>query len=180
MPEGRPLMPRIRMPRITRPGRASRAAEGETAATKPVTKPDQAPTPGNGTEPATEVAPTQGAATTEAPTKETPPTEAAPVATGPTTSAKPTELATATEPSLPERIEGLQGWMADLERKQARLTYFGGLALLLALGVRAPPSTSVSPRTTTAPRRMTSARSPAASTHCRARSARTARTPRTR
>jgi uncharacterized protein HemX len=135
MPEGRPLMPRIRMPRITRPGRASRAAEVETAAAKPVTKPDQAPAPGNGTEPATEVAPTKGATTTDAPTKETPPTEVAPAATSPTTSAKPTEVATAAEPSLQERIEGLQGWMADLERKQARLTYFGGLALLLALGV---------------------------------------------
>jgi uncharacterized protein HemX len=30
-------------------------------------------------------------------------------------------------------MEGLQGWMAEIERKQARLTYFGGLALLLAL-----------------------------------------------
>src|SRR4051794_26531923 len=115
MPEGRQLMPRIRMPRITRPGRASRAAEGETAATKPVAKPDHARAPGNGTEPATQVAPTEGAATTEAPTKETPPTEVAPAATSPTTSVKPTEVATATEPSLPERIEGLQGWMADLE-----------------------------------------------------------------
>jgi uncharacterized protein HemX len=37
------------------------------------------------------------------------------------------------DPNLQERIEGLQGWMAELERKQARLTYFGALALLLAI-----------------------------------------------
>jgi septal ring factor EnvC (AmiA/AmiB activator) len=30
-------------------------------------------------------------------------------------------------------MEGLQGWMAEIERKQARITYFGGLVLLLAL-----------------------------------------------
>jgi len=30
-------------------------------------------------------------------------------------------------------MEGLQGWMAELERKQARTTYFGALALLLAI-----------------------------------------------
>jgi uncharacterized protein HemX len=37
------------------------------------------------------------------------------------------------DPNPQERIEGLQGWMAELERKQARLTYFGALALLLAI-----------------------------------------------
>jgi uncharacterized protein HemX len=74
--------------------------------TKPVTK------AGNGATPAT---------------KETPPAAAKPAETKPETGAK------APEPNLQERIEGLQGWMAEIERKQARLTYFGGLALLLAL-----------------------------------------------
>ena len=37
------------------------------------------------------------------------------------------------DPNLPERIEGLQGWVAEIERKQARLTYFGALAVLLAI-----------------------------------------------
>jgi hypothetical protein len=145
MPDGRPLMPRIRMPRFTRPGRASRGpnADEETASTKAVSKPDEA-APGNGAEPATkEVRPADDAAG-DAPAKERAPagagatsaTAAGPgaAAASPTTGAKPAETATATEPSLTERVEGLQGWMADLERKQARLTYFGGLALLLALG----------------------------------------------
>jgi len=30
-------------------------------------------------------------------------------------------------------MEGLQGWMAEIERKQGRMTYFGGAAALLAL-----------------------------------------------
>ena len=105
MPDGRPLLPRIRMPRVTRPGRASRAASEKTTQTKPmeVTKPP------NGTQPATA-------------TK-----DATPVTATPAAGTK------APEPNLQERIEGLQGWMAEIERKQARLTYFGGLALLLAL-----------------------------------------------
>jgi uncharacterized protein HemX len=37
------------------------------------------------------------------------------------------------DPNPQERIEGLQGWMAELERKQARLTYFGALAVLIAI-----------------------------------------------
>jgi septal ring factor EnvC (AmiA/AmiB activator) len=36
-------------------------------------------------------------------------------------------------PNLTERMEGLQGWMAEIERKLNRLTYFGGAALALAL-----------------------------------------------
>jgi uncharacterized protein HemX len=36
-------------------------------------------------------------------------------------------------PNLQERIEGLQGWMAELERKQARTTYFGAIAVLIAI-----------------------------------------------
>jgi uncharacterized protein HemX len=111
MPDGRSLMPRIRMPKVTLPGRASRAASERTTTAKPATK------PGNGAEPATEVAPA---------------TQAKP-AEGNATTAKPAAGATAPEPNLQERIEGLQGWMAEIERKQARITYFGGLALLLAI-----------------------------------------------
>jgi uncharacterized protein HemX len=105
MPEGRRLTPRIRMPRVTRPGRSSRdASEKDTA-----TRPKEAAKAGNGANPGEP--------------KETNPTPA-----------KPAAGAKTPEPNLQERIEGLQGWMAELERKQARLTYFGALALLLALG----------------------------------------------
>jgi uncharacterized protein HemX len=109
MPEGRPLMPRIRMPRVTLPGRASRSVSERTTATKP--KP--AAKAGN------------GAGAAAAATKETQPAAAA---------ATPAAGTRTPEPNLQERMEGLQGWMAEIERKQARLTYFGGLALLLVLG----------------------------------------------
>jgi hypothetical protein len=36
-------------------------------------------------------------------------------------------------PNLNERMEGLQGWMAEVERKQRRTTFFGTAALILAL-----------------------------------------------
>jgi uncharacterized protein HemX len=111
MPNGRPLMPRIRMPKVTLPGRASRAASERTTTTKPVTEAGNGPAP--------------------APT-ETAPTAAQPAGAKPHP-ATPAAGAKAPEPNLQERIEGLQGWMAEIERKQARLTYFGGLALLLAL-----------------------------------------------
>jgi ribosomal protein S15P/S13E len=106
-------MPRIRMPRVTRPGRASRAASERTTTTKPA----QAAEHGNGAE---------AAATKEMAAKGAQPTAEKPAAAKPAEGAKP-------EPNLQERIEGLQGWMAEIERKQARITYFGGLALL-ALG----------------------------------------------
>src|SRR4051794_39137165 len=113
MPDGRSLMPRIRMPRVTLPGRGSRAASERTTATKPVAKPKE--TAGDGND-------AKSAGTTEPQ-----PNAAKPGA------AKPAADAKTPEPNLQERIEGLQGWMAEIERKQARLTYFGGLALLLAL-----------------------------------------------
>jgi uncharacterized protein HemX len=114
MPDGRsfvPRMPRIRMPRVTLPGRASRTASESTTATKPVEA-------GNGV---------QTTATQEAKPAGTRPEAPKPEAL-PAAGAKPGE------PNLQERIAGLQGWMAEIERKQARITYFGGLALLLALG----------------------------------------------
>jgi hypothetical protein len=109
MPDGRQLLPRIRMPRITMPGRASRAASEKTTQTKV----KEAAKPGNGTQAATATATTATTAKPDA--------------------AKPAEGAKAPEPNLQERMEGLQGWMAEIERKQARITYFGGLALLLAV-----------------------------------------------
>jgi uncharacterized protein HemX len=106
------------MPRITRPGRGSRAAAERTTATKPVTKTDQAEKGGNGA---------------TATTKAVEPAEAKPTPAATPTPATPAATATTSGPNLQERIEGLQGWMAEIERKQARLTYFGGLAVLLAL-----------------------------------------------
>jgi uncharacterized protein HemX len=95
MPDGRPLMPRIRMPRVTLLGRASRAASEKPTATQAKTEPK----------------PTKaGNSTTR-------------------TEAKDTKAA----PNLQERIEGLQGWMAELERKQARTTYFGAIVVLIAI-----------------------------------------------
>jgi uncharacterized protein HemX len=124
MPDDRRFTPRIRMPRLTAPGRASRAASETTtanpqsAATNTAAGSTGAAEAGSGAEPAT---------------KETQPATATPGGTKPDP-AEPAEGAKAPEPNLQERIEGLQGWMAEIERKQARLTYFGGFALLLALG----------------------------------------------
>jgi uncharacterized protein HemX len=115
-----PRMPRIRMPRVTVPGRASRAASEKTTQTKAM----EAAKSGDGTQTATA-------------TKEAKPDAATPAGATATTAkpeaAKPAEGAKAPQPNLQERMEGLQGWMAEIERKQARITYFGGLALLLAL-----------------------------------------------
>ncbi len=36
-------------------------------------------------------------------------------------------------PNMGERMEGLQGWMAEIERKQERMTKFGGGAAILAV-----------------------------------------------
>jgi hypothetical protein len=36
------------------------------------------------------------------------------------------------DPNLSERMEGLQGWMAEIERKQRRMTFFGAVAVALA------------------------------------------------
>jgi uncharacterized protein HemX len=91
---------------MTLPGRASRAASEKTTATKPMTEAKTAPEPGNSSPPPPEKEPTAPAGKA---------------------------AAGATPPNLPERIEGLQGWMAELERKQARTTYFGAIAVLIAI-----------------------------------------------
>jgi uncharacterized protein HemX len=114
MPDGSSRMPRIRMPGIGRPGRGSRPTSEETTATKPVTEGKEAGKDGDDA---------------QAAAKREPAAEAKPTAP-----ANPTAGPKTPEPNLQERMEGLQGWMAEIERKQARITYFGGLALLLALG----------------------------------------------
>jgi uncharacterized protein HemX len=96
------------MPRISLPGRAGGTGPKKPTASKAKTK--EQPKDGNGA---------TATATTEA---------AKPAA------AKAGVTKKAPETNLQERMEGLQGWMAEIERKQARITYFGGLALLLALG----------------------------------------------
>jgi len=98
--------PRIRMPRVTLPGRLRRATVARTS--KAAAKPKQ------GSRAA----------------------EATPAAT--TTSTKPAATkagaaAKAPDPNLQERMEGLQGWMAEIERRQGRITYFGAVAVVIAL-----------------------------------------------
>ena len=48
---------------------------------------------------------------------------------------KPAEAGGSTEEAAHdnEKIDGLQGWMAEIERKQARMTYFGAVGLLIAI-----------------------------------------------
>ncbi len=84
------LMPRIRMPKVTLPGRSDSAGR-----------------------------PRGKAATATKPESEPKPTEA-------TKGKEP-------EPTLQERMESLQGRMAEIERKQARLTYFGVAGIVMAL-----------------------------------------------
>ena len=139
MADDRPLMPRIRMPRIGRRGRDSGAASEPTTATKPIAKPDEGAKAGNGGEPAgnspASKAGTGAPAAAATPAVGKPGEAAKPGEAGKTAGAAKTgEAAKTPDPNLRERIEGLQGWMAEIERKQARITYFGGLALLLALG----------------------------------------------
>jgi uncharacterized protein HemX len=104
MPEFR--APRVRMPRITLPGRAGGRATKPTAS-KAETK--EQPKTGNGAKPAE--------------TEE---------ATKPTT-AKASAAKETPEANLQERMEGLQGWMAEIERKQGRMTYFGLAGLIIAI-----------------------------------------------
>lgn len=64
------------------------------------------------------------------------PKEPAKAGGGEAPAARAPEKAAATEASAPnmqERMEGLQGWMAEIERKQGRMTYFGAAAVLIAI-----------------------------------------------
>jgi uncharacterized protein HemX len=100
------LTPRIRMPKVTLPGRAS---SGGTKTAEP------------------KEAPTEAAPTKEEPTKEAAEETAKP------SPPKDGDKAKGPEPNLQERMEGLQGWMAEIERKQGRITYFGLAGLLIAI-----------------------------------------------
>jgi hypothetical protein len=115
-------MPRVKMPAFGR--------SRKEAATTEVT-------PGDGESAAADAktveAGTAEKATAETRTAETKPAETKP---GETKSAeKPAAPAEApkTPPTMNEKIEGLQGWMAEIERKQARMTYFGAVGLLIAI-----------------------------------------------
>ncbi len=47
--------------------------------------------------------------------------------------AKPAAAKKSPEPNVQERMEGLQGWMAEIERKQGRMTYFGIAGIVIAI-----------------------------------------------
>ena len=94
------------MPKVTLPGRAGGRA---TKPTPDKAKTKEQPKTGNGAEPAE--------------TKEA----AKPAAAKAGTAKK------APEANLQERMEGLQGWMAEIERKQGRMTYFGIAGVVIAL-----------------------------------------------
>jgi uncharacterized protein HemX len=98
------------MPRISLPGR-SRGTAGKPTASKAETE--------------------EQAKATEGKTTET--KEAAKPAAGTKTATTKTAAGSTPEPNLQERIEGLQGWMAEIERKQGRLTYFGVAAMTIAI-----------------------------------------------
>ena len=51
----------------------------------------------------------------------------------PPTGPERTAQKTKPEPNLNERMEGLQGWLAEIERRQRRMTLFAGGAALLAV-----------------------------------------------
>jgi hypothetical protein len=79
--------------------------------------------------------------TSELPTKGSKTTEEA-TATKPTNGAETQPAATTAaaaagakppEPNLNERMEGIQGWMAELERKQGRITFFSTVGTAIAV-----------------------------------------------
>jgi uncharacterized protein HemX len=115
MAGGRIRTPRVRMPKVTLPGRAGAARSEKPTASKAKTK--EQPKTGNGTKP-TEA---QEAKEAKEAAKPTPAKAAA------------ASKVKAPDPNLQERMEGLQGWMAEIERKQGRMTYFGIAGLVIAI-----------------------------------------------
>lgn len=119
--------PRVRIPKVTLPGRSGDTATEKVSASK---KAEEEPKDGNGEKPADSKAATETKETQEAASKGAPPKEASgtkPSGTKSATGAK------APEPNMQERMEGLQGWMAEIERKQGRITYFGIAGVVIAL-----------------------------------------------
>jgi uncharacterized protein HemX len=117
MAEGRIRVPRIRMPKVSLPGRSDSAGRTRGKASTATTPKPQAK-PGNGD---------KTAETKEVPTEEAAKPDQAKAA------ATKTAAGSTPEPNLQERMEGLQGWMAEIERKQGRMTYFGAAGLLIAI-----------------------------------------------
>lgn len=117
--------PRVRMPKVSLPGRAGGAPAKKPTPSEAKTK--EQPKEGNGAKPA---------ASKE--TKETTPKESAKAPDTKEGTAEPAATKTAagaktSEPNVQERMEGLQGWMAEIERKQGRMTYFGIAGVVIAL-----------------------------------------------
>jgi uncharacterized protein HemX len=94
------------MPKVSLPGRSRGGGGSRSSKSEAPTRTDAAPKASAGE--------TKSGAATKA-------------ATPKTASRKPPA------PDLQERMEGLQGWMAEIERKQARMTYFGAAAILIAI-----------------------------------------------
>ncbi len=114
MAGGRIRTPRIRMPKVTLPGRSRGTGSAKPTASQAMTK--EQPKAANGAQPAA----AQPATTEEAPKLATAPAGTAAKGKAP-------------DPNLQERMEGLQGWMAEIERKQGRMTYFGLAGVVIAI-----------------------------------------------
>jgi uncharacterized protein HemX len=108
MAEARMSSPRIRLPKVRFPTRSKGAGAGPPKKPAPPTK------PGAGDKP-------------DPPKADTGSKAAGKPAGGAKPATKPPD------PNLVERMEGLQGWMAEIERKQGRMTYFGAAAILIAI-----------------------------------------------
>src|SRR5262245_15220409 len=98
MAEARSRVPRVRMPKVTLPGRSGKKPTATKAKAEPAKKAEPSKKPEAATKPAA-----------------APATKAAPA------------------PNMQERMEGLQGWMAEIERKQGRLTYFAAAGIAIAV-----------------------------------------------
>jgi uncharacterized protein HemX len=108
MAEARMSSPRIRLPKVQFPTRSKGAGAAPPKKPAPPTKPGGGDKPNPAKADTASKAPGKAAGGAKPPTK--PP-----------------------DPNLVERMEGLQGWMAEIERKQGRMTYFGAAAILIAI-----------------------------------------------
>jgi hypothetical protein len=106
MAEAKGRAPRIRLPKVSLPTRAGKKpAKAKSGAATKTTEKESAPARVGAAMPAAAETTTAAAAS------------------------KSLEPA----PNFQERIAGLQAWMAEIERKQGRMTYFGAAALLIAI-----------------------------------------------
>jgi cell division protein FtsB len=118
--------PRVRMPKVSLPGRGGGSTKKPTAS-KAKTK--EQPKDGNGAKPAA----AKDTATKETATKDAAKPAETKAATPTKSAATKAAAGSSPEPNLQERMEGLQGWMAEIERKQGRMTYFGLAGVLIAI-----------------------------------------------